>query len=116
MAKTPRLYHQTRTTLAFVLLAIALTCGLSWALHFRATMAPEKPAKRPISVEITSFTEQMTYDREVSYLGLVKASRSTQVGFEFGGRVSVLRVSEGSLVQTGDILAELDTAKLKAQK
>jgi len=49
-------------------------------------------------------------------VGKVEAARSSELGFELAGTVRALTVDEGQRVEAGQLLGELDTARLEAQK
>lgn len=94
--------------------AVLIVVGLSGALHARFAMG-EKPAPRtPLTVATEIFQLQNSYQREVSYLGLVSAGRKATLGFEVAGTVAELPWREGSPVQKGQIIARLDDAALQA--
>jgi RND family efflux transporter MFP subunit len=119
MTRSPnphRLHHKTRSTLLGVTLAIVLVAVFTGALHLRSAPSGPEAVKAPLPVASTVFQEQSEYRRPVSYLGLIKARRRTDVGFEMPGLLATMSVGEGTEVQAGDILAKLDDAKLRAQK
>ncbi|MEN1727841.1 MAG: efflux RND transporter periplasmic adaptor subunit [Pseudomonadota bacterium] len=58
--------------------------------------------------------EAYTYER--LFIGQVEAQQTALTGFEIPGLVSEVRVGEGDIVQRGDLLASLDTARLEALK
>ena len=116
MNKPPRLYRETRVTAVSIGLAFTAIAVLTSILHVRAGSADQVTKINPLPVASTRFEEQSSYLRTVSYLGLVKAKRKTDLGFEMSGLLVAQRVREGSSVKTGDILAELDDATLKAQQ
>lgn len=57
-----------------------------------------------------------SYQRTQAYTGQVAALRTSQVGFERGGKIVAVGVDEGDLVQQGQTIAQLDTATLQAQR
>lgn len=114
MKETHRLHRSRRTTIAGVTLALGLTTILSAALFARANSAPESYALTPLPVAMEQFVQVPGYEHPSSFLGLVQAGRKTDVGFELSGLVAVLHVREGSAVQGGDALGELDSEKLQA--
>ncbi|MBE9216867.1 efflux RND transporter periplasmic adaptor subunit [Plectonema cf. radiosum LEGE 06105] len=71
---------------------------------------------RPLSVETTKIQLAKNYQTEQSYTGEVVAMRTSEIGFERGGKLVEILVDEGDRVTKGDILAELDTANLQAQR
>ena len=94
--------------------AILITVGLTGALHARFAMG-EKPSPRlPLPVAAITYQEEASYQRQVSYLGLVSAGRKANLGFEVAGTVAALPWREGSPVAAGDVIAHLDDAALRA--
>ncbi len=51
-----------------------------------------------------------------SFTGIVKAKRTSEMGFERGGRISRLLVSEGDIVKAGQTVAELDRGQLSSKR
>jgi RND family efflux transporter MFP subunit len=91
-----------------------IVAGLTAILHARFAMG-DKPAQRtPLTVSATSYQLQDSYQREVSYLGLVAAGRKARLGFEVSGTVAELPWREGSPVGKGQLIARLDDASLQA--
>jgi RND family efflux transporter MFP subunit len=113
---THRLSRRTGTTLKSIGLAVVLILVLTSLLYEGAALDEDVAEKIPLPVAVTHFEEQSSYRRQVSYLGLIQARRKTKVGFEMPGLLRELKVSEGSRVQAGDILAKLDDAKLQVQR
>jgi len=105
-----------RTTLIAILGAIALTTGLTLSLYARVAMSGGESLAQALPVMATSYVVQPSYVRESSYLGLVQAGRKTVLGFELPGLLSELRVQEGTAVATGEIIAQLDEAKLRSRR
>lgn len=66
-----------------------------------------------VRVRPASPAHQYMVERE--FLGRVEARREALVGFELGGQLAHVRVDEGDSVSQGDVLAELDTARLEAR-
>jgi membrane fusion protein, multidrug efflux system len=95
--------------------AMLIVVGLSGALHARFAMG-EKPSPRvPLTVAAKTYQLQDSYQRDVSYLGLVSAGRKATLGFEVAGTVAELPWREGSPVQQGQLIARLDDATLQAR-
>lgn len=94
--------------------AAFIVAGLTGALHARLAMG-EKPVERiPLTVSATTYELQDSYQREVSYLGLVAAGRKAKLGFEIAGTVAALPWREGSPIAKGQLIARLDDASLQA--
>jgi RND family efflux transporter MFP subunit len=85
-------------------------------LHSRARTESSAARREPVPVSAATFESQGSYQREISFLGLVKAGRVSELGFEVPGTVAGQLVREGSAVSAGDVLATLDTAQLEARR
>ncbi|RLQ22917.1 efflux RND transporter periplasmic adaptor subunit [Seongchinamella sediminis] len=97
-----------------VVLAAIITIGLTGLLHARLAMG-DKPVDRvPLTVATTPYHLQDSYQRKVSYLGLVAAGRKARLGFEIAGTIAELPWREGSPVARGQLIARLDDASLQA--
>ena len=71
---------------------------------------------KPLPVKTTQIQLAKTYQTVQSYTGEVVAMRTSEIGFEGGGKLVTVWVDEGERVGTGTILAELDTTNLVAQR
>ncbi|MEM8674311.1 MAG: efflux RND transporter periplasmic adaptor subunit [Cyanobacteria bacterium P01_G01_bin.67] len=69
-----------------------------------------------LPVATTKLEPVQSYQTTQTYTGEVKASRSSEVGFERGGKLVAVLVDEGDRLDTGMPLAKLDTANLEAEK
>jgi len=67
-------------------------------------------------VAVDKVKEMSQYGISQSYIGEVEAARKSRVGFEIGGMLKEISYDEGDLVQKGDILAILDTERLRARR
>ena len=94
----------------------ALVLTLSGLLHVRVALTADTPGKVPLPVAVTTYTVQESYQRQVSYLGLVRAGRKANLAFEIPGRIATMNVRQGSPVKAGDIIAKLDDASLQASR
>lgn len=63
-----------------------------------------------IGVMSVEFTQSYTVTRR--FTGQIEAAARTDLGFEFGGRVTQVLVQEGDVVPAGAMLARLDTSAL----
>ena len=75
---------------------------------------PGVPTTLPVSSETLSLEQEYALSRTFS--GQVQASRQADLGFERGGRLIRVLVDEGDVVSKGQLLAELDTDRLRAQR
>ncbi len=103
-----------RKPLLAILAAIGVSALLTFVLHARVAIPDEKTPLKPLPVLAIKYIKLNSYERESSYLGLVHAGRKTVLGFELPGLLAKLTVKEGSPVAAGDILAQLDDAKLQS--
>ena len=69
-----------------------------------------------LPVSTTTIETTATYQTSQTYTGEVTASRSSEVGFERGGKLVTVLVEEGDSIEAGMALAKLDTANLEAEK
>jgi membrane fusion protein, multidrug efflux system len=111
-----RLYRNRRSNIAGLLLASALIAGLTSTLYARVAPDGDPQTKNPLPVVTTRFEQTQEYSRELSYLGLVKARRRTDMAFEISGLMESLQAREGNKVEAGQILATLDDSSLLARK
>ena len=99
-----------------IVAAIVIVTALT-ALQRARVAQDEAPAPRtPLPVSTTLYQSQDSYQRKVSYLGLVAAGRKANLGFEIPGQISTLPLRQGSPVQRGDVIATLDDAALQARR
>ncbi len=97
-------------------LAIGLTVSGVFTLHSRAENVAATTANPPISVTTTKISWTDHYDVERNFIGRLEPARQTSVAFERGGLVTRVAVDEGDKVKRGAVIAELDTARLKANR
>lgn len=90
-----------------VWLALAIASGLATAWYVR----DRAPAARYVTAEVT--TGALTVN--VSATGNLKPRNLVQIGSEVSGTVESVYVDVNDVVHTGQMLARLDTARLKAQ-
>lgn len=111
--------HATgRTAIAVkgLLLALALVTLITSVLYMRTVLSDTPPARTPLPVETVVYELQDSYQREVSYLGLVNAGRKTDLGFEVAGTLEDAPPRPGSPVEAGEVIAALDQSSLLAQR
>lgn len=96
--------------------ALLVVVILTSAIHVRFAMGDKPGPRTPLTVEAVDYHTQESYQRTVSYLGLVTAGRKADLGFEIPGTVAHLPWREGSPVQAGQVIARLDDAALQADR
>ncbi|MEL7421172.1 MAG: efflux transporter periplasmic adaptor subunit, partial [Cyanobacteria bacterium J06555_3] len=68
-----------------------------------------------LPVKTTAVQPVTAYSQSQTYTGEVAALRTSEVGFERGGKLVQVLVEEGERIDLGASLAKLDTANLEAQ-
>jgi len=96
--------------------AILVVAGVTGLLYARLGLTETALVKNLLTVETVVFKLQDSYQRPVSNLGLIVAGRKANLAFEIPGRIASLPYRQGSPVQAGDIIAELDDATLLARR
>lgn len=97
-----------------MLLAGAASAAL--ILPSRPTEHPTVLTPRLLNVSTAAVELQDVYEVEDRFLGRIEATRSSRIGFELGGTLLRIRVHEGDPVAAGEVLAEIDTARLRARQ
>lgn len=70
---------------------------------------------QPLRVQVTTAQKQDHYTVTREFIGQIEAARESRLGFEIGGQIATVKTDEGHTVDKGQILANLDTARLRAQ-
>ena len=83
---------------------------------FGGEEAATNAAPRVLPVHAMKVDLRESFQIESRFLGRVEAARSSELGFELAGTVMRIAVEEGDRVEAGDLLAELDTARLATQR
>lgn len=86
------------------------------ASHKALSAAGAVNAQSVLKVATLEAEYSLSYVVEQSYIGRVEARREAAVGFEIGGLVNAVYVSEGDAVAKDDIIAQLDTKLLDASR
>ncbi|WP_034475192.1 efflux RND transporter periplasmic adaptor subunit [Aestuariibacter salexigens] len=94
---------------AFICLAVLM----SMAGSGQANSAPVQTDLQ--SVEVMPVSLQSQYLQQHSAVGRIESQQQAVIGFELAGTLARLLVDEGEAVEAGQLLAELDTARIQAQ-
>ncbi|WP_417452129.1 efflux RND transporter periplasmic adaptor subunit [Kordiimonas sp.] len=86
------------------------------AARLPAQTVPDSGLSRALPVRTTEVTIENGYHARRTFTGRAVPGRMSSMAFELGGTIANITVDLGSSVQAGDILAELDTARLNAQR
>lgn len=103
--------------LFLIVLAAAIGGLAAFVVSQRSSEGPlvisEAPV--PLGVDVIKASLQASLDLEEKFSGLVTAKRTSQLGFNSGGRIAALNVDVGDRVGEGQTLALLDTRALRSQ-
>ena len=96
-------------------IAIAATGLGVWAWQGRSATEVASPA---VVLPVVAHTVRVTpaYEVDELHTGRVVARRSSELGFEQGGRLERVLVDDGDRVEAGDVLAQLDQRQLRAER
>ncbi len=95
-------------------LGVTLTAGLGFMQRVDDAASPGAGSGLVVNTVVARTEESLEESR--SFLGVVRARRTSELGFERAGRVVRLLVSEGDAVQAGEEIAELDQRRLELKK
>ena len=104
--------------LVFLLVIALAVAGLAaFVMSPRSSEGPlvitEEPT--PLGVDVIEAQLLASLDLNEKFSGLVTAKRTSQLGFQGGGRIAALNVDIGDRVTKGQSLAVLDTRALRSQ-
>jgi len=102
----------TSTALAIA----AATAGGIAALQYRASTELQPLQHPPLAVTTLPVRMQDQYVTRTRYVGRLEPARQTSLAFELTGLVVSISVDEGTKVRAGDVIAHLDTDRLKADR
>ncbi|QPG58767.2 efflux RND transporter periplasmic adaptor subunit [Shewanella eurypsychrophilus] len=68
------------------------------------------------TVTTSSLNLSPSYLHSQEFTGIIRATNTTGVGFELAGKIKQIAVDSGNSVKTGQLLAQLDTALLEAER
>ena len=97
--------------LAIVAVAVGAAVMLKNVRSDEAFTAPP-----PVPVEVFEATFEPRFDVREQYAGRIEPRRSSTVGFEIPGQVIALRADDGDVVAKGDVMADLDTQRLRIRR
>ena len=101
----------------FILLTSGFILGQRYQPEQPISAQPAVKAEVNIlPVETIEIRPVTSYQNSQVYTGEVTALRTSEVGFERGGKLIAVLVEEGDRLRKGTPVAQLDTANLKAQR
>jgi RND family efflux transporter MFP subunit len=95
---------------------VVLAAGLAAFTRTQPASATASTEAEALPVESLRLKAAASLETRTRYNGTVEAARSSQLAFEVPGRVVRVLVEEGQAVAPGQVLAQLDTAELAAQR
>ncbi|MEL6780868.1 MAG: efflux RND transporter periplasmic adaptor subunit [Pseudomonadota bacterium] len=103
--------------LFLIVMLIVAAALLALALSRRSEEGPQvvKTMPTPISVATEPVAIQTSFELRELYSGLAAPRRTSQLGFQSGGRISAISADVGDPIRQGAVLARLDTRALNAQ-
>jgi len=113
---SPSRWRRLFTFSVALLVAVVLVIGGRWLIGERAAAVDGPAPQPPIAVTMTPVVESSGYVRHSRHVGLVEPRRQTALAFETGGTVVDVLVEEGDKVREGQVVAQLDTRTLEAER
>ncbi|MBE9111590.1 efflux RND transporter periplasmic adaptor subunit, partial [Nodosilinea sp. LEGE 07298] len=110
--------RQPRWLIGLGAAGLLLTAGAP--IVYSQMAASDEPAEEalaePLAVETLIVDAVNSYEVLRAYTGEIAALRSSDLGFNRGGELVQVLVSEGDRVSSGQVLAQLDTQNLQTQR
>ncbi len=103
--------------LFFIVLALIAALIGFFVLQNRSVEGPLVVQDRPVPISVETMTASLesNFTAEEKFTGIVSPKRTSQLGFQSGGRIASLRADVGDRVEQGKTIAVLDTRSLRAQ-
>jgi RND family efflux transporter MFP subunit len=100
--------HLLFIPIAIVLFLLAHSCSSGKAEDKNLNESDRKISPTPVSVT-TTLAVNKTFYHEIICNGIIEAGRSARIGFETHGIIEELHISNGQIVQKGQLLARLNS-------
>lgn len=94
--------------------AVAIVFAVGF-LGDRAAAVPDPEGATPVPVSVATIRMEEQYSLPRRFIGQVEARANVALSFELSGRIDALYVEEGDMVETGAVIARLDTDLLEAE-
>ncbi len=110
-------YGRYASVLALSVLGLVIS-GLAFTplLHADNQEIVDQERASLLTVNTATLLPENVYSIKRKYIGRVEANQNTAVGFELAGKLASVLVDEGDSVEKGQVLATLDTERLRVQK
>lgn len=114
---TARFGSRSRNMLRGAAGAVILVAGVGLTVIANSETSAELPRpSRILTVRTVPVRPVTSYEAAREYTGAIVARRTSELGFELGGKLTELRVNEGDSVTVGEVLAQLDTEHLETNR
>lgn len=115
-SRPPRRLLRGVVSLFHVLIAGGLLAAVVLVLQHRSEAVARVAGPEPVQVVVDVAHQESGYDTMRRFSGRIEAVRRTAVSAETAGRVTRILVREGQVVKRGDVIAQLDTRSVQAQR
>lgn len=115
-APLARIGRNLGPSLLGIVAAVAIAATLTGLLYARVALSEDPSPRTPLTVATVTYEVQDSYQRTISYLGLVTAGRKANLGFEIPGTLDSPPLRQGSPVRQGELIATLDKSALLARR
>lgn len=117
MSRQPRMRigNGVVTAAALAVLATAIA-GFGVAVHSVPADTSDGPGNDPLVVATEPVLWEEGYEVTRHFVGRIEARQESDLGFELGGMVTSVAVEEGDLLEAGEVVATLDSARLEARR
>lgn len=120
---TPKTQKLTTRHITFAALAVMVISLVSAAatgffndlIPIVAAVAADTDEAKPLPVNLATLEHVDWIEQARSYTGTIRANRRSDLAFELPGKITEVLVEEGQNVETGTVIAKLDTETLQAQ-
>lgn len=105
-----------RSPLSILVIAIAVSAAILAGLYARANLTGNDSTRPLLTVETQTVERSRDLVVDHWFSGRVEPRQRLQVASELAGKVEQVYVDEGDSVNAGDVLLELDTSILQAER
>ncbi|MCY7294620.1 efflux RND transporter periplasmic adaptor subunit [Alteromonas sp. a30] len=102
-------------TIALILIPVAFLVSLLHAAGAGQSYSSDAEIRRH-HVDVIQVEIQASYQRQIKAVGKVESTQQANMGFERAGTLLAAYVDDGARVKQGELLAELDVARLQAER
>ena len=105
-APLARIGRNLGPSLLGIVAAVAIAATLTGLLYARVALSEDPSPRTPLTVATVTYEVQDSYQRTISYLGLVTAGRKANLGFEIPGTLDSPPLRQGSPVRQGELVVQ----------